>query len=472
MPSKTKRFSVVDIETTGGLSKRDRIIEIGIVQMEGAEVVDTYESLIDPGRSIPPFIQRMTGISNDMVATAPPFYQIAREVVERTQDHIFVAHNARFDYGFLRQEFGSLGYSYQRKKLCTVSMSKRLLPDLGKYSLEFLIKHFGLNANRRHRALDDALATAELLQILLKKQYSGQVFHQLVHHGVRESLLPDGWTLEKLHQIPDACGVYYLLGHDGEIVYIGKSNNIKKRIMQHFGDQTNKAERLQHMVADIHYELTGSEIVALLKESEEIKYHKPRVNRAQKKDHFPYVLLADYQGDQLVGLKLVKAYKDRPIQGEQWAAFPGRRNAENFIINAMRDAGLNMSDLKLTGLSRKAEIPHWLYGQEQMFEDNGISKVEKLGRLRDYLKRSFDHDFILIDHGRHPGEQAMILVQDGYIRSYGYVEKDVMDQNLEHCIDSLSPYKGTDETNRILMRELHKSSKKYELLPLDQLNVK
>ena len=140
--SKEKLYAIVDIETTGGLVKRDKITEIAIVLHNGHEVIDQYQTLINPERSIPPYITDMTGITDDMVADAPLFCEVAKEIVLRTEGAVFVAHNARFDYGFLREEFSRLGYAYTRKQLCTVRLSKKMFPDLRSHSLENLIRHF------------------------------------------------------------------------------------------------------------------------------------------------------------------------------------------------------------------------------------------------------------------------------------------------------------------------------------------
>src|SRR6188474_2326602 len=161
-----RKYAIVDIETTGGLVKRDKITEIAIVLHDGQNVIDQYQTLINPERSIPPYISTLTGITDDMVADAPLFCEVAKEIVLRTEGAVFVAHNARFDYGFLREEFSRLGYAFTRKQLCTVRLSRKLLPSLRSHSLDSLIRHYQLQVDNRHRALDDALATAEIFKIM------------------------------------------------------------------------------------------------------------------------------------------------------------------------------------------------------------------------------------------------------------------------------------------------------------------
>jgi len=159
-----KRFAIIDIETTGGKPGPDRITEIAIVLYDGQEVIDSFESLINPERSIPHNITQMTGISNEMVAGAPKFYEVAKQVVEMTQGAIFVAHNVGFDYNFIKYEFQQLGFSFRRRKLCTVRLSRKVFPGLRSYSLGNLIKHFDISVTDRHRAMADTLATVELLK--------------------------------------------------------------------------------------------------------------------------------------------------------------------------------------------------------------------------------------------------------------------------------------------------------------------
>ncbi|MFZ1750838.1 MAG: 3'-5' exonuclease, partial [Saprospiraceae bacterium] len=156
---KQKIYAVVDIETTGGMAKRDRITEIAIVLYDGREIIDRYETLIQPDRSIPYEITRITGIDDAMVADAPRFYEVAKKVVEMTDNTIFVAHNVRFDYSFIKEEFATLGYTFTRRQLCTVVLSRKAFPGLKSYSLGNLIKHFDIKVQNRHRAMDDVLAT-------------------------------------------------------------------------------------------------------------------------------------------------------------------------------------------------------------------------------------------------------------------------------------------------------------------------
>lgn len=162
-------YAVVDIETSGGRAQVDKITEIAIYIHDGEKIVDEFSTLINPETYIPPFITRLTGINNDMVATAPKFYEVAKKIVLMTEGCLFVAHNAPFDYRFIQEEFKRLGYNYQRQTMCTVRMSRKIIPGMGSYSLGNLCQNLGITINNRHRAAGDALATTKLLELLLVK---------------------------------------------------------------------------------------------------------------------------------------------------------------------------------------------------------------------------------------------------------------------------------------------------------------
>ena len=307
--NKEKLYAIVDIETTGGLVKRDKITEIAIVLHNGTEVIDQYQTLINPERSIPPYISDMTGITDDMVADAPLFCEVAKEIVLRTEGAVFVAHNARFDYGFLREEFSRLGYAYTRKQLCTVRLSKKMFPDLRSHSLENLIRHFSIKVKNRHRALDDALATAELFKMMTCMEESQSSMSDIINLGIKEARLPPSISLEHLHALPEAAGVYYFHDHEGKVIYVGKSIHIKKRVIQHFAEISNKSGKMQQRVHDITYTITGSELIAQLLENGEIKKLQPDINRAQRRKSFPFAIYYYFDDYGYIQMKVRKKNK-------------------------------------------------------------------------------------------------------------------------------------------------------------------
>jgi len=245
-------YTIIDIETTGGSPLNDKITEIAIYVHDGKKIIDEYTTLINPERSIPYYISQMTGITDDMVSDAPRFYEVARKIVELTEGNIFVAHNAPFDYRFIQSEFKQLGYSFDRDTLCTVRLSRKLIPGKASYSLGNLCTDLGIGIKDRRRAACDALAAVKLLELLLEVNNAGD---QPIHNATpdRKGLHPD-FNLDILKKIPEETGVYYLYDDRGVLIYIGKSVNIRQRVLQHLATpKTNRASEMRSRIAEITY---------------------------------------------------------------------------------------------------------------------------------------------------------------------------------------------------------------------------
>jgi DNA polymerase-3 subunit epsilon len=191
-----------------------------------------------------------------MVSDAPKFHEIAKELIEITENTIFVAHNVRFDYSFIRSAFNDLGYTFTRKQLCTIQLSRKIFPELPSYGLSAIAQNLHLHNPDRHRAMGDAITTARLLEKIFLEANAGEIINDLVNLGIKESKLPNNLSLKDIQSLPDACGVYYFKDENGIIVYVGKSKNIQKRVASHFSDYTEKASKLQRLVHEIDYEET------------------------------------------------------------------------------------------------------------------------------------------------------------------------------------------------------------------------
>lgn len=270
-------YAILDIETTGGQFNQEGITEIAIYKFDGHQVVDQLISLTNPERPIQPFVIKLTGISNAMLRTAPKFYEIAKRIIEITQDCIIVAHNAAFDYRILRTEFNRLGYDFQRESLCTVELSKRLLPDQPSYSLGKLVRSLGIPMSDRHRASGDAQATVKLFKLLLSKDKDKQILNSLVKSEIKTGLSPK--LLDIVESLPNQVGIYYIHNEKGELIYLGKSRNIKKKVNSHFTGNSTIAKKIQTEVYTVTYEQTGNYLIASIKEYEELKQNKPPLNR-------------------------------------------------------------------------------------------------------------------------------------------------------------------------------------------------
>ena len=449
---KEQRYAIVDIETTGGLVKRDKITEIAIVLHDGERVIEQYQTLINPERSIPSFITDMTGITNDMVADAPLFCEVAKDIVLKTEGAVFVAHNARFDYGFLREEFSRLGYAYTRKQLCTVRLSRKLLPELRSHSLDSLIKHYKIKVDNRHRALDDALATAEIFKIMTYMGEGVNEMSDLINLGIKESRLPPGISLEQLHQLPEAPGVYYFHDADGQVIYVGKSIHIKKRVIQHFAEISNKAGKMQQRVHDITFTLTGSELIAQLLENGEIKKLQPEINRAQRRRSFPFAIYYYFDDGGYLQMKVRKKNKiDAPGTAAILHELPDQQSATNYLrsITDRYELCLKKTDID-TGPG--ACFYHQVgkcYGACVNKEDPESYNDRVRIAVAD-TQKNLDEDFVLIDGGRTPGENSLIFISKGKVMGWGYTDETNSFDSIHDIIDHISPRVSMPEDRKII----------------------
>jgi DNA polymerase-3 subunit epsilon len=277
-------YAIVDLETTGTSYTTDRILEVAIVLYDGQEVRHRYSTLVNPQRGIPYFISRLTGISDEAVRHAPTFPEVAREIVELTEGAVFVAHNVSFDYNFLRAAYRDLGFRYERPRLCTVKLARRLMPGLQGYGLEKLCTHLQIPMERHHRALSDAEATTRIFSLLLARDSQG-LTQQWARRTSPEQNRPPQLAPERIDALPELPGVYYFIDQNGDVLYVGKANNIRQRIHSHFGMELDspKHGELLARVHDLRWTLTGNELIALLHESAEIKRLLPPFNCAQKR---------------------------------------------------------------------------------------------------------------------------------------------------------------------------------------------
>lgn len=280
------KFSIVDIETTGGSRNGNKITEIAIINLDGDQVVEEFSTLINPERSIPINITYLTGITNQMVETAPKFFEVAKKIVEMTEGRIFVAHNVFFDYNFIKHEFAELGFQFKREKLCTVRLARKYLPGHTSYSLGNICEDLGINIDGRHRALGDAKATS----ILFNNIISNLDESDLVLSESKKFLLPPHLDREEYEKLPNTAGVYYFFNSEGALLYIGKSKDIKKRVTQHFRPDIKRRKdiQLKNSVARIEFKELGNELAALLFECHEIKDKWPPFNTSMKSKKFTY----------------------------------------------------------------------------------------------------------------------------------------------------------------------------------------
>ncbi|MBZ0202683.1 MAG: GIY-YIG nuclease family protein [Ignavibacteria bacterium] len=300
-------FTVFDVETTGLSPDRNRMTEIGIVRIQGGEVLDEYESLMNPGQFIPPEITRLTGITNELVFDKPKFETLAPEILSFINGSVggvvLTGHNVKFDYGFLNASLVRSGYNkLSYPSICTARLARRLSKSLPSKSLDSLRRHFGIHSRRKHRAIDDARATATILSHFIEQlvnEYEFETVDEIIGFQYKkiyeESKISARFKKLKveLQSVPKKPGIYYMMNKKEEIIYIGKAKNLKDRMGSYFYHNVSHSTKIKKLVRYVHkvgWETTGSELSALLAESRLIKSHKPRFNSAIKSYRkFPFI---------------------------------------------------------------------------------------------------------------------------------------------------------------------------------------
>lgn len=439
-------YTIIDIETTGNGIKGNKITEISIFKYDGYEIIDEFTSLVNPECEIPYFITGLTGIDNDLVRNAPKLSEIADKILKITKDTIFVAHSVGFDYGVIKNEFKSLGLDFTRKKLCTVRLSRKLIPGYNSYSLGKICSALDIPLKDRHRARGDAHATTLLFQKLLRTKDADAVFKKFLNARSQETTLPPGLPKKIYENLPTVPGVYYFKNTKGKIIYVGKAINIKKRVLSHFYDKATKEIEMCEKTTDIDFELSGSDLVALLMESAAIKHHYPEYNRAQKRNVQRYGIFT---------------YEDR--NGILHLAFNKIKMAPNpaVIFYNTTDCRLYLEEIcKSFSLCAKfchlqenvAVCSHYRIKQcDGICRGDETAEVynEKVNQAISFMKNSSEN-FIIQEKGRSFSESAFIVVKEGIYTGYGFIDKEVQINTDEDLEAYLVPQENTLETERII----------------------
>lgn len=453
-------YAIIDIETTGGQPAQDRITEIAIFIHDGKQITDKFHTLINPQRPIPYFISNLTGITDEMVKEAPKFHEVAKEIVQFTEGKIFVAHNVRFDYSFVKKEFADLGYSYQRKTLCTVRLSRTLIPGLPSYSLGKLCKSINIDLQMRHRAIGDAEATAKLFDKLIKineSTVSGtedvvKESSDRLKNEVKASLMPPNIKKELVDSLPEKPGVYYFYNEAGDVIYVGKSINIRKRIIQHFNIdyKSRKSIEFKNQIADITYELMGNELVSLLFESDEIKKLKPFYNRQQRRSVFNSGIFLSVDKDGYKRLSYEKVGADKiPL-----IALSNHFKSKSFLYYKVSQFNLcqKLCDLyKSPGSCFDYQV-HQCKGACV-----GKESPEEYNKRVDAAIESFTYQhasFVIVGRGREAGEKTITVVENGQYLGFGFVDETFSAKTLEDFKDGIKRYIDNKDIMQIIRQHL------------------
>jgi len=444
-------YAILDIETTGGKYNEEGITEIAIYRFDGHKVVDQFISLINPEIPIQPFVVGLTGINNEMLRNAPKFFEVAKRIVEITSDCILVAHNAKFDYRILSTEFSRLGFEYERESLCTVELAQKLMPGQPSYSLGKLARALGIPVSDRHRANGDAQATVKLFKMLLAKDSSKEILISSVR--TKPKITMDTKLVRLLEELPSITGVYYLHNSKGQIIYIGKSKNIKKRVLQHFTNDNRKSREVQKEVAAITYEATGNELNALLKENEEIKKNKPKFNKALTRTVFSYALYRSEDENGYIHLKIGKADGRK----KSITTFTNLQQAKMVLTNILEEyqlcqkyTGLHTGNGSCFNYSIK-QCNGACIGEEDMAAYN--ERVNEVIR-----KYSYENlNMLVIDRGRDVDEKSALLVEEGKFKGIGYFNLNYQLNNLEIIKSIITPMQSDRDAQHIIQSYLRRN---------------
>ncbi|MDG1715393.1 exonuclease domain-containing protein [Lacinutrix sp.] len=423
-------YTIIDVETSG---RTNRITEISVFKYNGDTVVDEFTSLVNPNCYIPDHITALTGIDNGTVANAPDFQDIAQQILDITEDAIFVAHNVNFDYNVIRNEFKSLNIEFNRKKLCTVRLSRKLLPGHKSYSLGKLCKDLNINANGRHRARGDAEATVILFQKLQAQEKSREVFSAFLNKNSKEATLPPNLPKEIFNAIPNSIGIYYFKNKKGEIIYVGKAKDLKKRVLSHFYSKSQKSLDMVRETADIDFELSGSELIALLMEDAAIKHHFPLYNKVAKRTPKGFSLFSYQDRNDIIHIAINNSKAvTKPI----------------VTLYSLREARLFLERI----CEQFSLCPKFCHLQEGVSECShftiknckGVCKGNE--NVTNYNERvtnaickivNESKDLIIKEKGRNNNEDAFVLIKNGTYLGYGFIDKSEQithQDELEHFL--------------------------------------
>lgn len=444
-------YAILDIETTGGQYNEEGITEIAIYKFDGHEIVDQFISLVNPEKTIQPFVVKLTGINNAMLRSAPKFFEVAKRIIEITEGCIIVAHNAQFDYRVLRTEFKNLGYDFEKQTLCTVELSQKLLPEQKSHSLGKLVRALGIPMSDRHRATGDAMATVQLFKLLLSKDTEKEILTSLIKTEQKKGISPK--LLDLVEAIPSVTGLYYIYKENGDLIYLGKSKNIKKRVNQHFTSIARKSKRLQREAFSVQYEETGSELIALLKECQEIKVNKPVYNHALKKTIFPWSLYVEKDSHGYLCLKLQKTDNRK----KEIVSFPGIVEGRTALFAIIEKYKLCQKINEVSTSDKDNCFPYELSNCNGACLGHETPKEYNL-RVTEFIgNNSFNNQsMIIIDKGRTIDEHSAVLIENGVYKGYAFFNLNYQVTNIDILKNILVPMENNKDVKKIIQDYIRK----------------
>ncbi len=434
-------YAIVDIETTGGYAANNDITEVAIVLHDGEKVLNRFESLVKPVVAIPYYIESLTGITAEMVADAPPFGEVAPVIHDLLKDTVFIAHNVNFDYSFLKHHLSQAGYELENQKLCTVRLTRKVFPGLPSYSLGNLCRHFSIGIENRHRAGGDVDATVRLFEHLLINGALPHIQQTVKKRGAEQSL-PPHLPKEDIEQLPYTPGVYYFHDQKGKVIYVGKAKNLKYRVKSHFTHNGAGRQRQDFLrnIFNITYEPCGTELMAFILESIEIKRLWPAFNYSQKRFSPAYglYLYEDRSGYQRLAIDKKKKHL-QPLYTFN-LLIEGHRLMRKLIAQfslCSKLCFMQTDHEPCVGLQEGTCLGACEH-REPVDEYN--ARVQAAIAYLEQLLPSF----AVVDEGHQSSEQSCILVEKGRFYGMGYVPTDHSIADLDSLKAHLKRYPEND----------------------------
>jgi DNA polymerase-3 subunit epsilon len=440
-------YAIVDIETTGSYASANGITEIAIHVFDGKKTIEKFETLINPGQPIPRFIQSFTGITNELVADAPRFEEVAEKVFRLLDENIFIAHNVNFDFSFIKSHLLKSGFDLKSKKLCTVRLSRKIFPGFPSYSLGNLCRSLEINIKDRHRAGGDAAATVKIFKQLLENDTDDFIGKSLLRNS-KEQVLPPNVPKQHFDQLPAGPGVYYFHNNKGKIIYVGKAINIRNRVNSHFSNNSGSRQK-QNFIRHIHsisYKSCATELMASILESAEIKRYWPKFNYSQKhwEDVFGIFVYEDQNG--YLRLTIEKNKKQlKPVY-----TFRNLTEGYDWLRKAVEENNLCP---KLSFLQKGD-------GACSETENGGckgacIKKENKTrynNRVKKLIKTLEEEDsYAILDEGLQDDERSCILVHNGRFFGMGYLPAGMEISDAEELKEYLTNYRENNYIKNLLI---------------------
>ena len=436
-------YAVIDVETTGGSPSLDRVIEIAVFTYDGEKIIDSFSTLLNPKRPIDPYVTRLTGITQEMVSEAPDFEQVHQKILEMTHESIFVAHNVKFDFGMLRQEFKRLGIDFIRKQLDTVNLARKILPGFESYSLGNICDSIGINILDRHRAYGDAEATVKLLGVMLENQLSAKYIEIELNHGIDIDLLPPYLSKAEIEKLPEDAGVFYFKDELGKILYLDSSKNIRKKVITEFSKPADGPDkkRMFELMRNIDYELSGNELVAKLIAYRELKRHLPEFNKKPKVQLFTHGIFLDI--DEL-GFNQLKIH---PLDWQNGV----------LMIKVASKAAAN----KILGKIIKDNNLHTWFALRSRMKEKGIDpkslKSYNMSLDKAARKYLYKHpNFFVIGTGVHPDEHSVVWIEQNSYKGFGFFNPELTQNTPANLMEVIKEDEDDMEVQKIIRGQLRK----------------